>query len=96
MSAHYLQNEGPLVTAERRISCQGHASQAGLSCSKWLHAGVPLRRGGDGIHNLDDAMQGRVRPDGHVGATEVVINGAHHANDVEMGGTLGLVGCDLT
>lgn len=57
---------------------------------------VPLCCGGDGIYNLDDAMQGRVRPDGHVGATEVIVNGAHHANDVQMGGTLGLVGCDLT
>lgn len=41
-------------------------------------------------------MQGRVRPDGHVGATEVIVNGAHHANDVEVGGILGLAGCDLT
>lgn len=75
---------------------QNNASQVCLSYSNWLHVRVPLCCGGDGIHNLDDAMQGRVRPDGHVGATEVIVNGAHHANDVEMGGILGLGGCDLT
>lgn len=72
------------------------ASHCCFLLSKWLHVRVPLCCGGDGIYNLDDAMQGRVRPDGHVGAAEVIVNGAHHAHDVEMGGTLGLVGCDLT
>lgn len=57
---------------------------------------VPLCCGCDGIHNLYDAMQGRVRPNGHVSATEVVVNGAHHANNVEVGGRLGLIGCDFT
>lgn len=52
---------------------------------------IPLCCGGDGVHYLYDAMQGRVCPDGHVGATEVIINGAHHADDVEMGGSLGLI-----
>ena len=28
-------------------------------------------------------MQGRVRADGHVRAAEVVVDGAHHAHDVE-------------
>lgn len=41
-------------------------------------------------------MQGRVRPDGHVGATEVVVDGAHHADDVEVGRRFGLVGSDFT
>lgn len=42
----------------------------------------PLRSCGDGIHHLDDAVQGRVCANGHVGATEVVVDGAHHAYDV--------------
>lgn len=41
-------------------------------------------------------MEGRVCTDGHVGATEVIVNGAHHANNVEMGGVLGISRCDLT
>lgn len=57
---------------------------------------IPLCCGGDGVHYLYDAMKGRVCPDGHVGATEVIVNGAHHANDVEMGGALGIIRCDLT
>lgn len=57
---------------------------------------IPLCCGGDGIHYLYDAMQRRVRADGHVSATEVIVNGAHHANDIEMGGTFGLTWGDLT
>ena len=56
---------------------------------------VPLRCSGDGIHHLNDAVQGRVCADGHVGATEVVVNGAHHAYDVQVGGTLDFCLCDL-
>lgn len=51
---------------------------------------IPLCCGGDGVHYLYNAMQSRVGANGHVGATEVVVNRAHHANDIEMGGTLGL------
>ena len=29
-------------------------------------------------------MQGRVGADSHVGATEVIVDGAHHADDVEL------------
>lgn len=73
-----------------------NASQARLPWKKWVRARVPLRRGGDGIHNLNDAMKSRVRSDGHVGAAEVIIDGAHHADNVKMGGILGLSGRDLT
>ena len=52
---------------------------------------IPLCCGGDGIHYLNDAMQGRVRADGHVSSTEVIVDGSHHANDVEVGGTLRLL-----
>ncbi len=45
--------------------------------------GSPLSSGHDGIHHLDDPVQRRVSADGHVGATEVIVNGADHANDME-------------
>lgn len=41
-------------------------------------------------------MQGRICANGHIGSTEVVVNGAHHADDVQVGGTLGLMNGDLT
>lgn len=44
----------------------------------------PLCSGGDGIHNLYDAMQGRVSANGHVSSTEVIVNGAHHANNIQV------------
>lgn len=56
---------------------------------------VPLCCCGDGINYLNDAMQGRVSADGHVSSTEVIVDRAHHANNVEVGGTLGLICCDL-
>ena len=36
-------------------------------------------------------MQGRVSPDGHVGPTEVVVDRAHHTDNVEVGARLGLL-----
>lgn len=50
---------------------------------------LPLSGRGDGVHHLDDAVQGGVSANGHVGATEVVVDGAHHAHDVQMGRLLG-------
>ncbi|MPC14052.1 hypothetical protein E2C01_006804 [Portunus trituberculatus] len=44
---------------------------------------VGVGGGGNGIHSLDDAVQCRVSADGHVGATEVVVNGADHAHNIE-------------
>lgn len=58
--------------------------------------GIPLCGGGDGIHDLYDAMQGRISADGHVSSTEVIVNGAHHANNIEVGSGLGLICRDLT
>lgn len=43
----------------------------------------PLRRGGDGVDHLHDAVQRRVGADGHVGAAEVVVDGAHQPHDVQ-------------
>ncbi len=57
----------------------------------WMLTYIPLRCGGDGVHYLYNAMQGRVCPDGHVSATEVIVNRTHHADDVQMGGTVGLI-----
>ena len=62
--------------------CQSGASPLGCRC--------------DGVHHLYDAVQGRVSADCHVGAAEVIIDGAHHANNVEMCGALSLVIGDLT
>lgn len=45
---------------------------------------LPLCGGHDGVHHLDDPVQGRVGADGHVGAAEVVVDGADHADDVEL------------
>lgn len=55
-----------------------------LSCSLSLVDTLPLSGGHDGVHHLDDPVQRRVSSDGHVGATEIVVNGADHADDVEL------------
>lgn len=49
----------------------------------------PLSSRHDGIHHLDDPVQRRVGADGHVSATEVVVDGADHADDVELRVTAG-------
>lgn len=49
----------------------------------------PLSSGHDSIHHLDDAVQCRVGADGHVGATEVVVDGADHADNVQHRVTAG-------
>lgn len=36
-----------------------------------------VRSAGDGIDSLDNTMQSRIRTNGHVRATEIVIDGAH-------------------
>ena len=43
----------------------------------------PLRCGSDGIDHLHDAMQRRVGANGHVGAAEVIVDGAHQTHHVE-------------
>lgn len=47
--------------------------------------GRPLCSRSDGVHHLDDAVQGGVCADGHVRAAEVVVDGTHHAHDVQVG-----------
>ena len=56
---------------------------------------VPLCGGGDGVYDLDDAVQGRVCADGHVRPTEVIIDGANHPHNVQVRGRLGLLLCNL-
>lgn len=56
----------------------------------------PLRGGHDGVHHLDDPVQGRVGADGHIRAAEVVVNGADHADDVELRVTAGCLRVDQT
>lgn len=54
----------------------------------------PLSRGHDGINDLHDAVQRRVSADGHVGATEVVVYGAHQPDDVQVAVLLSQRVCD--
>lgn len=44
----------------------------------------PLSSGHDSIYYLHDAVQGGVSANGHVSTTEVVVDGAHKAYDVQM------------
>lgn len=62
-----------------------------------MHSGVwPLCSRGDGIHHLNDAVQCRVSTDGHVSAAEVIVDGANHTDDVELGVSLGRFLIDQT
>lgn len=45
---------------------------------------LPLGGGGDGIDDLHYPVQGRVCADGHVGATEIIVDGAHQASDAQV------------
>lgn len=45
---------------------------------------LPLGCRHDGVDDFDDAVQSRVSADGHVCPAEVVVDGAHHAHDVEV------------
>ena len=57
---------------------------------------VPGSSGGDIVDGLHDAMEGGVCTDGHVGATEVIVYGAHHAHNVQVAALICLVLVDLT
>lgn len=56
---------------------------------------LPLSSGGDGIYNLHDPVQGRVSTNGHISATEVIVDGANQPHDVQVAGLCRLLGCDL-
>ncbi len=51
--------------------------------------------GDDAVDGVDDPVKGGVRSDGHVGAAEVVVDGADHADDVEVDVLGGLNGSYL-
>lgn len=57
---------------------------------------VGISGGRDGIHSLDDPVKGGVGTDGHVGAAEVIVDGAYHAHDVQVGVLCLLFLSDLT
>lgn len=60
-------------------------SFAGVLCCCLISCGVwPLCSGHDRINDVHDAMQCRVGPDGHVRSTEVVVDGADQAHDVQV------------
>lgn len=56
---------------------------------------TPLGRGGNGVNDLHDAMQGGVCANGHVRATEVIVDGAHQPGDVQVRVGLGRALRDL-
>lgn len=45
---------------------------------------TPLCRGHDSVDDLHDAVQCRVCSDGHIGAAEVVVDGANEPHDVQV------------
>lgn len=57
---------------------------------------LPLCRGCDGIYYFNNAMQGAVSANGHISSTEVIVDGAHHADNVEMGGVICFICCDFS
>ena len=62
-------------------NCQINAHRRRLS---------PGRRRCDVVDGFYDTVQGRVGSDRHVGAAEVVVDGANHANDVQVSALLRL------
>lgn len=44
----------------------------------------PLCSGHDSVNYLHDAVQRRVSSNGHVRSTEVIVDGAHQAHDVQV------------
>lgn len=56
---------------------------------------TPLGRGGNGVNDLHDAVQGRVCANGHVCAAEVIVDGAHQPGDVQVRVGLGRALRDL-
>lgn len=50
----------------------------------WGAETSPLSGGHDGIHHLDDSVQCWVCSNGHVRAAEVIVDGADHADYVEL------------
>lgn len=51
---------------------------------------------GNGINSLNDPVESWISADSHVRATEVIVNGAHHAHDVQVGVLGFLLLSDLT
>lgn len=48
----------------------------------------------DGINGFDNTMQCRISADGHVGATEIVIDRSDHAGNVKNAELEALIICD--
>ena len=74
-------------------------SQYGFSPSlhpQWDSDVWPLCCGGDGVHHLHDAVQGGVGANGHVSAAEVIVDGADHANNIQVGRFLGFFVRNIT
>lgn len=79
MSTHDLKYKSPLVAENGSISVKGIK----IFLIYFILDLSPLSSCHDSINHLNDPMQGWVGSNGHVRATEVIVNGANHANNVE-------------
>ena len=52
--------------------------------------------GGEVVNGIDDAVQSRVRADGHVGSNEIVVDGTDESRDHEGGVLAGHLGAHPT
>lgn len=88
---------------EKVVITQTESQSLCLSSCHYLHHSrtvegdvTPLCRCSDGVHHLHDSVQSRVGTDGHVSATEVIVDGTHHPDDVQVGRFLGIIFSDFT
>ena len=83
------------VGARSQAAHQGQV--AAVAAHDLDHKGtlVACRRAGDSVDGLGDAVQGRVRADGHIGAKHVVVDGAHQAHDAQLRMGVGRLLLDL-
>ena len=64
-----------------------------MSTHDFEDKGALMTRGGgdNGVDGLDNSVQCRVSADGHVSAAKVIVNGADHADDVQVAALLALL-----
>ncbi len=90
-------------TGEKRTDKSMYCQLCSVMCTcihVYMHACmclyVPLSCCCDCIHYFHDPVQSRISANGHVCATEVIVNRANHPDDVQMRWSFGLLCCDLT
>jgi hypothetical protein len=93
-------NLGGLLGDEDPVGAAGdgaHEGEVAAVAAHYLdHKGALVAGGGraDRVEGLGDPVEGRVGADGHVGAAEVVVDRADHADDAEEGVARGRGGVD--